>query len=308
MQFQQTVAHRVSCEGIGLHRGQSVRMVISPAPANSGIRFVRADLPARPMIRACYSQVVDTAMATTLGVPGATLATVEHLLAALAGLGIDNARVEVWGSELPILDGSAAPFVALLQQAGVRTLRSPRIYCVIQQALEVVEGDKFIRVEPASDPCFSYAIDFPHPLIGRQQVNFRMRPERFCREIAPARTFGFLKDVEALQANGLALGGSLDNALVLTASGLMNPGGLRFADEFVRHKLLDFIGDLALLGWPIHGHLQVVKGSHALHHRFMEVLASHTQAWRLGIPGTLSTDRQPESGLSAPARLKLALA
>ncbi|MFP3867268.1 MAG: UDP-3-O-acyl-N-acetylglucosamine deacetylase [Desulfobacteraceae bacterium] len=306
MQYQQTLAKRVSCEGIGLHQGQSVRVVIHPAAANSGIRFIRADLPGRPVIRASYARVVDTALATTLGGSGATVATVEHLLAAMAGLGVDNARVEVWGPELPILDGSAAPFVALLQRAGVRTLRSPRIYCMIQKAVEFVEGDKFIRVEPASEPCFSCTIDFPHPLIGWQQCNFRMCPKRFSQEIAPARTFGFLKDVKALQANGLALGGSLDNALVLSASGLMNPEGLRFTDEFVRHKLLDFIGDLALLGWPIHGHLQVVKGSHALHHRFLEVLASQPQAWQLGIPGTMPSGRQPESGL--PARLKLALA
>ena len=307
MQLQKTLAQRISCEGIGLHQGEPVRLTIFPAPANSGIRFIRADLSGRPMIRASYCQVVDSALATTLGVPGATISTVEHLLAALAGLGIDNARVEVWGPELPILDGSAAPFVRLLRRAGVRALRAPRTYCVIHQALEVVEGDKSIRVEPAWEPCLSYAIDFPHPLIGRQQLSFRMRSEKFCREIAPARTFGFLKDVQALQAQGLALGGSLDNALVLTKAGLLNPDGLRFRDEFVRHKILDVIGDLALWGWPLHGHIRVTKGSHALHHRFLEVLSQRPQTWRLSTLGWPS-GTPAEAGLSAPARLKLALA
>lgn len=308
MYLQQTLARPVTIEDIGLHRGLPVQITIHPAPANSGIRFIRADLPSRPVIKARYSQVVNTALATTLGVPGATISTVEHLLAALAGLGLDNARVEVRGPEIPILDGSAAPFVSLLQQAGIKTLKYPRTYCIIRQPVEVVNGDKRIRVVPASVPCLSYDIDFPHPWIGRQQLTFRMQPESFCQEIAPARTFGFLEDVETLQANGLALGGSLDNALVLTAAGILNPGGLRFPDEFVRHKLLDLIGDLALWGWPLHGHLMVTKGSHALHHQFLEALARQPRAWRLGTLRSQPPARQPESSLAIPAPIQAAVA
>lgn len=308
MSLQQTLARPVACEGIGLHHGQLVYLTIYPAPANRGLSFVRTDLPNRPVIPARCSNVVDTTLATTLGVPGAAISTVEHLLAALAGLGIDNARVEVCGPELPILDGSAAPFVALLRQAGIRTLNTPRPCCVIQKPVAVVDGDKSIRVEPATEPCLTYVIDFPHPWIGRQQFSFRFQPERFCQEIAPARTFGFLKDVQVLQANGLARGGSLDNAIVLTASGILNPGGLRFADEFVRHKLLDLIGDLALLGWPLHGHLIATKGSHALHHRFLEVLIRQSWAWRLMIPGTQSPARAPGAGIAVRPRLNPALA
>jgi UDP-3-O-[3-hydroxymyristoyl] N-acetylglucosamine deacetylase len=307
MQLQKTLARKVICEGIGIHRGEPVKVIIYPAAANSGIRFIRTDLPGRPVIPARFTRIVSNVLATTLGVAGATISTVEHLLAALSGLGIDNARVEVHGPELPILDGSAAPYVALFRKAGIRALRLPRSYFWIQKSIEVVEGDKKISVEPASEPCFSYLIDFAHPCIGQQEFNFYRRRKNFCQDIAPARTFGFLQDVEKLQANGLALGGSMDNAVVLSSSEILNPDGLRFPDEFVRHKILDLIGDLTLLGWPILGHLKVTKGSHALHHRFMETLLSQHQAWRMWNP-EFQPSRLQHIGMVGPYQPTVGLA
>lgn len=284
MQFQQTIRKKVSCQGIGIHSGKPVALVLCPAPANTGVVFIRRDLPGAPVIPARASRVVDSRLATTLGTNGAYVATVEHLLAALAGLGIDNVRIEIFGPEVPIMDGSAAPFVALLQQAGIKTLRWPRAFFQLRQAVEVREGDKWLRVEPAAAPSFSYRIDFTHPAIGEQEFTFAPHPQSFCRELAPARTFGFLKDVQRLQQQGQALGGSLENAVVLDEQQVLNPEGLRFADEFVRHKLLDLIGDLALLGWPLLGRVQVYKGSHALHQQFMQTLLADQSLWRLWLP------------------------
>lgn len=307
MQFQQTLKQSVFCQGIGIHSGRPAAVAIKPAPANSGILFVRTDLPGRPVIPARSSRVVDSSLATTLGSEQAYVSTVEHLLAALAGLQIDNARIEVAGPEVPILDGSARPFTTLLQKAGIRTLRWPRAFFLLQRALEVVEGDKYIRVEPAPAARLSYSIDFPHPSIGCQKLTFTPRVRAFCRGIAPARTFGFLQEVERLQANGLALGGSLENAIVVAEQGVLNPEGLRYPDEFVRHKMLDLIGDLALLGWPLLGHIQVHKGSHALHQKFMQTLLQQQDAWRLWIPETQPAWR-PTLPVPQPLRLRTALA
>ncbi len=307
MQFQQTIKRSVACHGIGIHSGKPAHLVIHPAPANSGVNFVRTDLPGAPVIPARSSRVADSNLATTLGNAEAYVSTVEHLLAALAGLQIDNARIEVSGPELPILDGSAAPFTVLLQKAGVKVLRWPRAFFQMQKGLEISDGDKYISIEPARECKLTYQIDFPHPAIGRQQLTFQPRAKAFCREIAPARTFGFLEDVQRLQANGLALGGSLENAVVLDPESILNPEGLRFADEFVRHKILDLMGDLALLGWPIIGHIRVRKGSHALHQKFMQALLQQQETWRLWIPET-----QPawKSALQAPNpfRLRIAMA
>jgi UDP-3-O-[3-hydroxymyristoyl] N-acetylglucosamine deacetylase len=296
MQFQQTIKRSVACHGIGIHSGRPAHLVIHPASANSGVNFIRTDLPGAPVIPARSSRVVDSSLATTLGSEKAYVSTVEHLLAALAGLKVDNARIELSGPELPILDGSAAPFTVLLQKAGIKALRWPRAFFQMQKPLEISEGDKYIGIEPATESKLTYTIDFPHPAIGRQQFSFHLGAKAFCREIAPARTFGFLEDVQKLQANGQALGGSLDNAIVLDHNEVLNPEGLRFPDEFVRHKILDLIGDLALLGWPILGHIRVAKGSHALHQKFMQTLLQHQETWRLYIPET-----QPSWRLSLPA-------
>jgi UDP-3-O-[3-hydroxymyristoyl] N-acetylglucosamine deacetylase len=307
MQFQQTIKRSVACQGIGIHSGRPARLVIHPAPANSGINFVRTDLPGAPVIPARSSRVVDSSLATTLGNGQAYVSTVEHLLAALAGLQIDNARIDLSSPELPILDGSAAPFTVLLQKAGIKALRWPRAFFQMQKPLAISDGDKYIGIEPATESKLTYTIDFPHPAIGRQQLTFQLRTKAFCREIAPARTFGFLQDVQRLQANGQALGGTLDNAIVLDSQGILNPKGLRFPDEFVRHKILDLIGDLALLGWPILGHIRVSKGSHALHQQFMQTLLQQQETWRLYIPETQPSWR-PTLEAANPFRFRIAMA
>jgi UDP-3-O-[3-hydroxymyristoyl] N-acetylglucosamine deacetylase len=293
MIWQTTLSKTLHCTGAGLHSGRPVSLTLHPAPANHGLRFVRTDLPGRPVLRAHVSQVVDTVRATTLGEGSATLSTVEHLLAAFWGLGVDNALIYVDGPEVPIMDGSAAPFADLLARAGFQTLPWPRAHVVVQQAVEVRDGDQFMRVTPGK-PMLTYSIDFPHPLIRRQRYSVSLTPESFRREIAAARTFGFLKEVEYLQARGLALGGSLDNAVVLDDSHVLNPGGLRFPDECVRHKILDAVGDLALLGLPLVGRVEVSRGSHALHQRFLQTLLLQESAWRLWIPSA-----QPREPLRA---------
>jgi len=307
MIWQKTLAQPVSFSGIGLHSGRRVEVTLYPAAANQGLRFVRTDLPGRPQIRAHYSRVVDTTRATSLGENGTTLATVEHLLAALGGLGVDNAMIEVQGPELPIMDGSAAPFSSLLRAAGLRELPWPRSYVLIRKPVEFRQGDQWMRVTPG-EPSITYTIDFSHPLIRRQRYSVALRSESFCTEIAPARTFGFLKEVQVLQNQGLALGGSLDNAVVLDDTGVLNPGGLRFPEECVRHKILDAVGDLALLGLPLLGRLEVGRGSHELHCHFLQFLMRQEAAWRLWAPSPQARQSQPSwlqvplwGGAGAPA-------
>jgi len=291
MFWQKTLAHSLTFSGIGLHSGRPVKVTVYPAAANHGLCFARADLPGKPQVKAHYTQVVDTTRATTLGDGQATLATVEHLLAACWGLGLDNALVLVDGPELPIMDGSAAPFARLLLDTGFRALPWPRSYLLIQRPVELKDGDQWMRATPG-EPRITYTIDFPHPLIRRQRYTIPVRSESFRGEIAPARTFGFLKEVQYLQERGLALGGSLDNALVLDDEGVLNPDGLRFPEEFVRHKILDALGDLALLGVPILGRLEVSRGSHALHHRFLMELMTRENAWRLWVPSSPPRERR----------------
>ena len=282
MQQQQTLAERVACTGTGLHSGAPVRLELSPAREGTGIVFVRTDrthpveIPARP------SRVASTRLATTLECGDASVATVEHLLAALYGLGIDNVRISVHGPELPVMDGSAASFVYLIRSAGVRALREPRAVLRVLDPIEVDEGGRRIRIEPARGLRISYAVDFAHPAIGRQELRLdRLDARRFETEIASARTFGFLQDVRALWNAGLAQGGSLHNTVLLDESSVVNEGGLRWPDEFVRHKVLDLLGDLALLGVAIDGHVKVECGGHALHHRLVASLLARPQAWRL---------------------------
>jgi len=283
MMWQQTLAQPLTFSGIGLHSGRPVRVTIFPAAANQGLRFIRADLPERPEIRAHYTKVVDTTRATTLGEGQVTLSTVEHLLAALRGAGVDNARIAVAGPEVPIMDGSAAPFAHLLAEVGLRTLPWPRAYLRVQRPVELRQGDQWMRVVPG-EPRITYHIDFSHPLIRRQRYSVALAAEAFAREIAPARTFGFLQEVQYLQTHGLALGGSLDNAVVLDDSGILNPGGFRFPEECVRHKILDAVGDLALLGLALWGRLEVSRGSHELHYRFVQHLMEQEAAWRIWVP------------------------
>jgi len=298
MLWQKTLAQPLNFTGIGLHTGRPVQVTIAPAGANHGLRFVRADLPGKPEILAHYTRVVDTTRATTLGEGGFTLSTVEHLLAALRGLGVDNARIKVEGPELPIMDGSAEPFSRLLNEAGLRQLPWPRAYVLIRKPVELKQGDQWMRVTPG-EPSITYTIDFNHPLIRRQRYSVSLQSEKFCSEIAPARTFGFLKEVQYLQTRGLALGGSLENAVVLDDAGVLNPGGLRFPEECVRHKILDAMGDLALLGLPLLGRLEVGRGSHQLHCAFLQFLMRQENAWRIWAP-TPPPRKRPTPWLQAP--------
>jgi UDP-3-O-[3-hydroxymyristoyl] N-acetylglucosamine deacetylase len=298
MIWQKTLTQPLNFSGIGLHSGRRVDVTLYPASANQGVRFIRADLPGRPQIRAHYSRVVDTTRATSLGENGATLATVEHLLAALGGLGVDNALIEVDGPEMPIMDGSAAPFSRLIAAAGLRALTWPRAYLMVRETVELRQGDRWIRVRPGV-PRITYTIDFDHPLIRRQRYTVPLRAETFQNEIAPARTFGFLKEVQFLQSRGLALGASLDNAVALDDLRVVNPEGFRFPEECVRHKILDAVGDLALLGLPLLGHLEVGKGSHELHYSFIKLLMSRQADWRLWIPSERLGER-PAPWFQAP--------
>jgi UDP-3-O-[3-hydroxymyristoyl] N-acetylglucosamine deacetylase len=272
MAQQRTLRRPVEVCGKGLHSGAASAVRIAPSPAGSGIVFVRRDLGGIE-IPASHEFVADSSLATTLSVDGASVATVEHLLAALAGLGVDNARLEVDGSEVPILDGSAVPFVEAIQAAGIVAQPAARRTIEVSRPVSVRHGERTILALPSSEFRISYAIDFPHPAIGYQAVTLRMDERVFAASIAPARTFCLLRDVRAMQDSGLALGGSLDNALVVGDDGVLN-GDLRFADEFVRHKVLDLVGDLALAGAPLRAHVVVFKGGHQLHAALLRKIAA----------------------------------
>lgn len=281
MRYQHTIADEVRCAGVGLHNGLEVNLSIKPAPPDSGIVFKRIDLPGCPLIPAHYSCITDTTLATTLGAGGATVATVEHLMAAFVGLGIDNALVEIDGPEVPSLDGSAEPFVFMLKRAQPVNQRARKTYIKVLQPLQVRCKDKTLSIYPDHSLRITYSIDFDHPLIQQQTYSLTFSEEVFCQEISNARTFGFLYEVQNLKKNGFALGGSLDNAIVIDDRSILNEGGLRFEDEFVRHKILDLIGDLALLGKPVLGHIVAHKSGHALHHRLLQKMAIQTERWVL---------------------------
>jgi UDP-3-O-[3-hydroxymyristoyl] N-acetylglucosamine deacetylase len=276
---QRTVGKRVSCAGVGLHSGKPATLTLAPALPDTGIAFVRCDLGVE--LPAAASHVVDTTLSTSLGARGARIATVEHVLAALTGLGIDNCRVEVDGPEVPVLDGSAAPFVGLVQEAGVRTQRQGKRFLLLQAPVEVRDGDRFARVEPARETSLRFTADFGHPLITDQTFELALSDRTFAREIAPARTFCFLRDVERMRAAGLALGGSLDNAIVIDEFAILNPGGLRYPDEFVRHKVLDALGDLAFLGMPLVGRFTARKSGHALNQALVRKILADAASHRV---------------------------
>jgi UDP-3-O-[3-hydroxymyristoyl] N-acetylglucosamine deacetylase len=278
---QRTLGHSVSCQGVGLHSGATVNLTLRPAPAHHGILFVRTDTPRPVLIPALSEYVVDTAMATTLGKDGVKVGTVEHLLSALAGLGIDNVRVELDGPEVPVMDGSAAHFVQMLTSAGIRELEEPRSYLVIKRPVSVTEGDKEATLLPSRRFRISCSIDFKHPLVSSQDYEVELSERTFSGEISRARTFGFLRDVEMLKKLGLARGGSLDNAIVVDEASILNPEGLRFSDEFVRHKILDAIGDVSLFGRPVIGHLKVFKTGHALNHKLVQKVLSDPSCYEL---------------------------
>jgi UDP-3-O-[3-hydroxymyristoyl] N-acetylglucosamine deacetylase len=270
---QRTIARRIGVTGVGLHSGEPASLTLAPAAPDAGITFVRMDLGAEIPARA--DLVVDTLLSTSLGLGGARVATVEHVLAALAGLGVDNCRIEVDGPEIPILDGSAAPFVYLVQEAGIEAQRAGKRLLVVEQPVEVRDGDKLARLDPAGALSVTFTADFDHPLITDQTFAFAFSERRFARELAPARTFCFLRDIERMKSQGLAWGGSFDNAIVVDDFSILNPEGLRFPDEFARHKVLDALGDLTLVGMPVLGALTAHKSGHALNQALVrKVLAT----------------------------------
>lgn len=295
--MQQTIKRQISCAGIGLHSGQKVTLTLKPAAADTGIRFRRTDLGIE--IPATVEHVSTVQYATVLGRDGATVETVEHLLAALVATGIDNVVVELSQREVPIMDGSSAPFLFLLQEAGVKRLSTARQYLKVLKPLQIASGDKRIAVYPSDHFKVSYTISFDHPLLRHQTRTERITEQSFGEHIASARTFGFLKEVEWLRQQGLALGGSLDNAIVIGDTGVLN--ALRFEDEFVRHKILDVIGDLALVGYPVIGHVVAHRAGHALHTELGRVLLADRESWCL----VNSPNVAPEAdllGLPAVAR------
>jgi len=280
--LQHTLRNPIGCVGIGLHTGAKVSMSLRPAEADSGIRIVRYDRPDRLQIPARYDHVCDTDMCTRLGQPGgATIATIEHLMAALAACEIDNALVELGGPELPIMDGSAQPFVFLIECAGVVEQDSPRRWIEILKPITVSGQDKSARLEPAKRFEIDCAIHFDHPLIDHQALEFAFSPDHFKTEIARARTFGFAERIEDLWSRGLGLGGSLKSAVVVSQDQVLSDGGLRFPDEFVRHKVLDTIGDLYTAGGPIIGRFVGRRAGHTLHNQLLRALFADPRAWRV---------------------------
>ena len=279
MTIQRTLRRSVSCTGIGLHSGRKVTLRLKPAPADHGIRFKRLDLDGLE-VPAVADRIAGISYATGLAQDAASVGTVEHLLAALVGLGIDNVSVELNQAEVPIMDGSAASFVYLVHEAGRKTLKAPRRFLKVVRPITLSHGNKRIAVYASDHFKVTYSISFDHPLLRHQSRTQHVTEETFVEEIASARTFGFLKEVEQLRKKGLALGGSLDNAIVLGETGFLN-NTLRFEDEFVRHKILDVIGDLALVGYPIIGHVVAHRGGHALHAGFARKILEESDAWRL---------------------------
>ncbi len=277
MKHEQTIRATVECKGVGLHSGAPVQVRILPAASGSGIIFRRTDLDDFE-VEATGRNVARVSYATSLMKKGVLISTTEHLLSAFTGTGIDNAIVELDNLELPILDGSARPFVEMIQQAGIRKQRRLRSYMKIRRELELREGNKFIAVYPADSYSVSYTIDFPHPLIGRETFRVNLSDGNYLREIAPARTFGFLHEADAMRQQGLIRGAATTNAIVLTPDGLMNPP-LRYPDEFVRHKVLDLIGDLALVGKQILGSIVADRAGHAMHTALVSRLLRDKTLW-----------------------------
>lgn len=279
LHHQHTIAKPISCSGIGVHSGKPVNLTIKPAPVNYGIRFVRIDLPGQPGVTAHFNNVVDTSLATVIGADGCIVSTVEHLMAGLIGMSIDNARVEVDAYELPIMDGSAGPFARLIKTAGIQRLQGPKCFFKVKHPISLAENGKSVTVYPDDEFKITCTIDYDHPLIGSQTCHYPIGRQTFEKEISSARTFGFLHEVEVMKRYGLARGGSLDNAVVIDGSRVLNEGGLRYPDEFVRHKLLDCIGDFSLIGMPIMGHVVANKSGHAFNHAFLEKFFKEKSSW-----------------------------
>lgn len=277
---QTTLAQKIHISGIGLHTGVEVNLTLKPAPENTGYIFVRTDLD-NFEIPASVEYISHCSYATTLLRKGVLLSTCEHLLSALRGSNVDNCFIELDNIEIPIMDGSSENFIELIENAGIVEQNSPRHYLKVLEKVEFIDGDRKMSVEPSDKFEIECVIDFKHPFINKQTFHFEMKNGSFGREIASARTFGFTTEIEMLRKANLALGGSLDNAIVLTPDGMLNENPLRFADEFVRHKILDIIGDVALLGMPLLGKITAEKSGHSVHASLMSKLLKTETAWEI---------------------------
>ncbi|MGC2529158.1 MAG: UDP-3-O-acyl-N-acetylglucosamine deacetylase [Candidatus Acidiferrum sp.] len=297
--FQSTIAKEALAEGVGLHTGVSGHVRLLAAPADTGIVFRRTDLDHFP-IEAQGHNVARVSYATSLMKQGVLLSTTEHLLAAIYSCGIDNVYIDIDSIEIPILDGSAEPFIQMLERAGVRKLRRKRRYLKVLRSLEVEEGDRRIGIYPADEFRVRCYVDFPHPLVGQQEIEMVVNPETFRQLLARARTFCFERDIEPLRSMGLIRGGSLDNAIVLTNDGVMN-GPLRFPDEFGRHKALDLIGDLALIGLPLLARVEAHKAGHALHTQLVSRLLADPSLWTITTAEAAPVEREVRLTTLSPA-------
>ncbi len=281
MAFQRTINNKVMFNGVGLHSGRETNVTLRPAAAGTGILFHRVDVPQAVTIEAHADNVVNTRLSTTIGKNGVVVATIEHLMAALYACGIDNVHVDIDGQEVPIMDGSAAPFVKGIRTGGIVTQSKPRKYLVIKKPITLVDGDKKISIIPSRYYKISFDMRFNHPVVNNQFRCMEFSEEGFTEDYASARTFGFFAEVEILKANGLAQGGSLENAVVIGDNGILNEDGLRFEDEFVRHKILDSVGDLFLSGYRMFGHVKALKSGHDLNHKMVKQLLASRDCWKL---------------------------
>ncbi len=280
---QRTLKNVIRATGVGLHTGQKVYLTLRPAPASSGIVFRRVDLPEPVEIRACPENVGDTTLSTTLAKGDVRVSTVEHLLSAMAGLGIDNAYVDLSASEVPIMDGSAGPFVFLIQSAGVEEQNAPKQFMRIKRMVEVKDGEKWARFEPFNGFKVAFTIEFDNPVFKERSnhASVDFSTTSFVKEVSRARTFGFMGDLEQLRKNNLAQGGNLDNAIIYDDYRILNDDGLRYEDEFVKHKVLDAIGDLYLLGHSLIGAFSGFKSGHALNNKLLRALLARESAWEM---------------------------
>jgi len=277
--FQQTIAKKIEVTGIGLHSGEAIKMVLEPIKSNSGIVFVHAKSGAE--IKLSPNNITETKLATTLGNKPNAISTIEHFLSAIYAYGIDNLKVTIYGNEMPIMDGSAISFCMMLDDAGIKQQEAYKRFIVVKKEIKVEQDGKFASLKPAKKSKFNFVIDFDHPVIGREEFSFNFSKANFIEEIARARTFGFARDIQYLQSINLALGASLDNAIGLDENSVLNPDGLRFEDEFVRHKILDAMGDMMVLGYNVLGEYSAYASSHDLNHLLTKKLLETEGAYEL---------------------------
>ncbi len=280
---QRTVAKSIKCSGTGIHSGKKVNLTIKPAPINHGIKFKRIDLLDSPSISAHFNMIVDTSLATVIGYDGFIVSTIEHLMATFVGLSIDNALVEIDSYEMPIMDGSAEVFTTSIMAAGIKEQEAQRCFFVVKEPIELKENGKFVGIYPEISFKITCDIDYDHPLVKKQSYTIELSDNVFEREICRARTFGFLHEYENLKRFGLARGCSLDNVVVIDEKNILNKDGLRYKNEFVRHKLLDCMGDFALLGMPVLGHVKVSKSGHFFNQAFLKKFFAQKESWETSI-------------------------